>query len=121
MLNRLSVYRTHMAARGVLVVGATGTQGGAVVECLHGTASELDVVALTREPDGEAARELAERGVTVVQGDLWKPGTLVDAMAEVEAVFAMTDFWEGGFDGEVTQGVNLVNAARQGAHSGLGQ
>ncbi|WP_136716235.1 NmrA/HSCARG family protein [Halorientalis salina] len=99
-----------MTFRGVLVVGATGTQGGAVATRLldEGT---VDVYALTRDPDSGAARELEDRGAIVVQGDLWEPGTLLDAMDPVDAVFAMTDYWEAGLDAEVSQGVNLANAA----------
>ncbi|MFB6179404.1 MAG: NmrA/HSCARG family protein [Halorientalis sp.] len=67
--------------------------------------------ALTRDPSSADARELAERGATVVQGNLWEPQTLVSAMEPVDAVFAMTDYWEAGFDGEVTQGINAVNVA----------
>ncbi len=100
-----------MTIRGVLVVGATGTQGGAVADRLLADDRAIDVYALTRDPSSPAARKLAERGAIVVQGNLWEPQMLVDAIEPVDAVFAMTDFWEAGFDGEVTQGINLANVA----------
>jgi uncharacterized protein YbjT (DUF2867 family) len=47
-----------MSSQGVLVMGATGTQGGAVARQLLG--EEFDVHALTREPGSREARRLAE-------------------------------------------------------------
>jgi uncharacterized protein YbjT (DUF2867 family) len=102
---------SDMTGRGVLVVGATGTQGGAVADQLLVADAEYDVFALTRNPDAPAAQELASIGAMVVEGNLWEPETLRDPVAEVDTVFALTDYWEAGHDGEVTQGVNLVNVA----------
>lgn len=94
----------------VLVVGATGTQGGAVAdELLH--RSGFEVHALTRDPSQDAAADLEEKGATIVEGDLSDPGALEDAIASVDAVFGVTDFWEHGYDTEVEHGENLVQAA----------
>jgi len=98
-----------MSSQGVLVMGATGTQGGAVARQLLG--EEFDVHALTREPGSREARRLAESGATIVEGDLYRPQSLGEAMEPVDAVFAITDFWDEGYDGEVTQGINLANVA----------
>ena len=100
-----------MSTRGVLVVGATGTQGGAVARRLLDDDHDFEVYGLTRDPASRAARRLAERGVRIVRGTLWEPSTLVSAMEQVDAVYGMTDFWEAGYDGEITQGINLANAA----------
>ena len=51
----------------VLVTGATGFVGGHLVESLRTAGHE--VTALVRNPDRAAA--LAERGVPLVQGDLF--------------------------------------------------
>jgi len=55
----------------VTVVGATGNQGGSVVDHLlaDGTGDYI-VRAVTRNCDTEAARDLVARGVQVVQSDL---------------------------------------------------
>ena len=53
----------------VLVTGATGNQGGVVVDALLDSGA-WTVRALTRDPAGRAARALAERGVEVVAGDM---------------------------------------------------
>jgi uncharacterized protein YbjT (DUF2867 family) len=72
----------------VLVIGATGRQGGAVTRRL--AASGHHVRALTRTPGSPAARDLAALGADVVQGDLRDPGSLRRALAGAGAVFAMT-------------------------------
>jgi uncharacterized protein YbjT (DUF2867 family) len=93
----------------VLVIGATGTQGGAVAD--HLLANDHDVHALTRSPESDAARALADRGATVVEGDLSDRAALTTAMADVDGVFLVTNFWEHGYEAEVQQGENAVDAA----------
>ena len=60
----------------VLVTGATGNQGGAVVDYLLASNTEFDVRGLTRNASSEAAQALEDRGVTMVEGDLNEPETL---------------------------------------------
>ena len=72
-------------SRRVLVVGATGTQGGAAVDAL--LADGNAVRGLTRDAGSDAARRLAGRGVEVVGGDLSAPATLAPAFDGVDAVF----------------------------------
>lgn len=93
----------------ILVTGATGTQGGAVARELleRGYA----VRALTRNPEQPAARGLVALGADVRQGDYDDPPSLDAAMEGVHGVFAVTDFWEHGFEAEIRHGVNLVAAA----------
>jgi len=96
----------------VLVTGATGTQGGAVADhLLSGDHGEFEVHALTRHPDGTPARDLAERGAEVVQGDLSEKNTLRPIVEEADAVFGVTNFWEHGYDAEVEHGTNLAEVA----------
>ena len=57
----------------ILVVGATGAQGMAVVDALlapgsEGTPSPFAVRALTRDPTGDTAQVLAARGVELIKG-----------------------------------------------------
>jgi uncharacterized protein YbjT (DUF2867 family)/glyoxylase-like metal-dependent hydrolase (beta-lactamase superfamily II) len=94
----------------VAVVGATGTQGGAVAREL--LSRGIRVRALTRDPDGVRARALAEAGAEVVQASLDDVATLRAAFTGAHAVFAMTDFWEHGFEREIAHGRNIVAAAR---------
>lgn len=93
----------------ILVAGATGTQGGAVArELLH---RGYAVRGLTRNPASDRAQALEKAGAVMVKGDFGDPGSLAVAMKGVYGVFAMTDFWEHGFDAEVAHGRQLADSA----------
>lgn len=97
-----------MSVASVLVVGATGTQGGAVAD--HLLARDAEVHALTRNPDSEEAQRLDRRGATLVEENLAEPESFEDAVRDVEGVFCVTNFWKHGYD-EVEQGINLAELA----------
>lgn len=95
----------------LLVIGGTGRQGRAVVECL-GEQSGYELSVLTRSPAGETARELSRQGVTVIEGDLLDPESVARAMTGVDRAFFITDYPLGGDPFlEVRQGQNVVEAA----------
>jgi len=100
----------------ILVTGATGAQGGAVVR--HLMSRGWGVRALTRDPDKPAARKLAENGVRVVRGDQEDRRSLDEAVEGAYGVFSVQNFWDGfparvlGAEGEVRQGKNLADAAK---------
>lgn len=96
--------------RTILVVGATGNQGGSLARHLL-ERDDVHVLALTRDPSSEAAQRLAKGGAEVVQGDLDEPGTLQDPVAEADGAFLVTNFWKVGYDREVQQSRNLVEVA----------
>lgn len=83
----------------VLVTGATGKQGGAVVNSLLKT-GRFAVRALTRDPDSAKAKALRDLGVEVVKGDLNDKASLVEAMAKARSVFCVTDARGAGYDVE---------------------
>ncbi|HEY5188015.1 MAG TPA: NmrA/HSCARG family protein [Solirubrobacteraceae bacterium] len=93
----------------ILVTGATGRQGSAVIRHLLGRAT--GVRALTRAPDSAAARRLVAQGVEVMRGDLEDPGSLGRAVAGMHGVYSVQDFTVGA-EREVRQGINLADAAR---------
>jgi len=96
----------------VLVVGATGTQGGAVVNSLLESDHEYDVYGLTRDTGSSRATALADRGVEMVEGDLNDLASLRPHVERVDAAYGMTDFWSvGSFEGELEQGENIGAAA----------
>jgi uncharacterized protein YbjT (DUF2867 family) len=95
----------------VLVVGATGQQGGAVAR--HLLAAGWPVRALTRDPGKPAARALADQGAQVVAGDLGDADSLREALADTDAVFCVTQFFTAGYEGEVAQGRLMVDLAAQ--------
>jgi uncharacterized protein YbjT (DUF2867 family) len=95
----------------VLVTGATGRQGGAVVRHLLPKGWKLR--ALTRNPSSSAARDLTSQGVEVVQGDLEDPASLDRAAAGMYGIYSVQDFWAVGAKREVQQGKNLADAAKK--------
>ncbi|MFC4544376.1 NmrA/HSCARG family protein [Halosolutus amylolyticus] len=97
----------------VLVTGATGNQGGAVVDHLLAAETDFDVYGLTRDASSETARDLADRGVTMVEGDLNEKASLAPHVGEVDAVFAVTNFWTQGYDQQVQQGRNIAEVAAE--------
>src|ERR1700746_2328946 len=97
--------------RTILITGATGNQGGAVVQALQGTGFHLR--GLTRTPDGERAAALARHGVDVVKGDLDDEATLRRALAGAWGVFGVQNTLEAGVEGEEAQGKRLATLARE--------
>jgi len=95
----------------VLVTGATGRQGGAVIRHMRPKGWKLR--ALTRNTKGYAAQELARQGVELVRGDLENPASLEPALRGVYGVYSVQDFWSVGFRREVQQGKNLADAAKK--------
>jgi uncharacterized protein YbjT (DUF2867 family) len=77
----------------VLVIGATGQQGGAAARALleRGWA----VRALVRDEDKPAARLLREAGASLVTGDLDDPGSVQAAMGSVSGVFLVLTMMTG--------------------------
>lgn len=95
----------------VLVVGATGHQGGSVAQRLLQT-DGYNVAALTRSPTTETARRLSERGAKIIQGDLTNRNSLEQALADIDCAFLVTDYFSAG-DAETERqfGYNFVEAA----------
>lgn len=96
--------------RHVLVTGATGQQGGAVVNELLKRGHS--VRAITRNTESVSALALSGRGVEVVKAEFSDHRSLVQAMKGVDTIFAMTTPFEAGVDAETNQGLALVDAAK---------
>ena len=95
----------------VLVTGATGRQGGAVIRKLIPGGWKLR--ALTRNPASPAARDLERQGIEIVRGDLDDPASLERAVRGVHGVYSVQDFWTIGARREVQQGKCLADAAKK--------
>src|ERR1700687_4081695 len=95
----------------VLIAGATGRQGGALIRHLRPKGWKLR--ALTRKTDSYASQELARQGVELVQGDLEDPGSLERAARGVYGIYSVQDYWAVGARREVVQGKNLADAAKK--------
>ncbi|RAH79474.1 NAD(P)-binding protein [Aspergillus japonicus CBS 114.51] len=104
----------------ITIIGATGTQGGSVVNALLSTPSTYTTIrAITRHPTSAAAQTLAAKDVQLIPADLHDPTSLQTAFAGTHALFAVTNFFEAlpthGVDGamalETQLGTNIATAA----------
>jgi uncharacterized protein YbjT (DUF2867 family) len=100
---------SEVKTRPILVLGATGRQGGAVAR--HLAARGWSLRALVRDTNKPQSRELARRGIQLVAGDFDDPDSLRRAMNGVYGVFSVQQFWGVGPDAEVRQGTNVAEAA----------
>jgi uncharacterized protein YbjT (DUF2867 family) len=96
--------------RSVLVTGATGQQGGAVVRAL--IARGHRVKAISRRPESDGAKRLAAAGVEVVAGNLDDGASVAAAAEGVDAMFLMGNSYEAGTDAETRQGIAAADAAK---------
>ncbi|KAJ7263602.1 NAD(P)-binding protein [Mycena haematopus] len=102
----------------ITIFTATGSQGSAVLEAVLAD-GRYTPRAVSRSRDSDASKALIDRGVEVVVGNLWDTGSIRNAIRGSEAVFGNTNFWDPEVfpadpegKGEVTQGKNLVDAAK---------
>jgi uncharacterized protein YbjT (DUF2867 family) len=89
----------------ILITGATGNVGSAVLDNLGSTDANLR--ALTREESN--AKSLRDRGVEAVVGDFLEPETLGPALEGVSTVFLLTPIHPE----QVHQATNVIRAARE--------
>ncbi|MBC7805519.1 MAG: NmrA family NAD(P)-binding protein, partial [Akkermansiaceae bacterium] len=94
----------------ILVTGATGHQGGAVLRHLlqHGNAT---VRALVRDAGKPEAEALTEAGAEIVEGDFDDRGSIDRALQGVTGVFSVQGFADG-LDTEIRQGKSFADAAK---------
>ncbi|KAL2146140.1 hypothetical protein VTI28DRAFT_4980 [Corynascus sepedonium] len=122
----------------VVVVGATGNQGGSVARRFLRD-PQYAVRGLTRDPASVAAKELEALGVEVVRADLDDVDSLKAAFAGANVIFSVTNYWEPFFrpdsrarardlritcrryayDVEYRQGKNIADAAAAAAVDSL--
>jgi uncharacterized protein YbjT (DUF2867 family) len=91
----------------ILVMGASGRQGNAVVDEL--LSRGYAVRGMTRKPQSKKAQRLADKGVTVVKGDYADKDSVLAAMAGVQQAF----FYSGFSRDELAEGLNVIAAAKQ--------
>ena len=94
----------------ILVFGATGQQGGAVVKALSG--SGFVIRAVTRNLQSPKAKLLAQRGVELVQADLADADSIKQALQGVYGVYSVHNM-TGGLKAEEEQGKSLADLAKQ--------
>jgi len=79
----------------IAVVGATGSQGGGLVNAiLDDSNSDFAVRAITRNPDSDKAKALAAKGAEVVAGDLEDEDSIIAAFKGCHGAYLVTFFWD---------------------------
>lgn len=97
----------------IVVIGATGGQGGAVLDALLDAG--FAVRAVVRDAVSSKAAALADRGVELTVGDLVSGVGLTDAFTGAAGAFALTTPFESGVGAEVAQGTALIESATAAA------
>jgi len=78
-----------MSRKTLLVTGATGKQGGAVINALLNSpeAAGFNILAVTRDTASKSARALAQRSqyLKLVQGDLNEPSKIFENAKQISS------------------------------------
>ncbi|KAK4862988.1 hypothetical protein LT330_010093 [Penicillium expansum] len=100
-----------MSSPTVFVCGATGTQGGALID--HLLKADVKIHAVTRSPDSAAAQHLKSLGVIITEGDFDNDDSVRKPMANCTTLFlnlmpALTDL-----NASFEQACRLLKIARE--------
>jgi len=108
-------------SQGLLITGATGKQGGAVVDALLASPriSDYTILAVTRNPESAGAQKLATKSANIklVKGDLNSISDIFSTAKQINSnitgVFSVQTFMGDGqtIENEQVQGKGLVDEA----------
>jgi uncharacterized protein YbjT (DUF2867 family) len=93
----------------VVVIGATGKQGGAVARGLLERGHK--VRAITRDPNSSQAKSLSNAGAALVAESIEDTAAITKALDGATSLFAMTIPFAGA-DAEIRQGIAAADAAK---------
>lgn len=109
-------------SKSILITGATGKQGGAVIDALANN-SDFTLLAVTRNTSSASAQKLTSKAsnVKLVQGDLddvaglFKNARDVSPTGEIWGAYSVQISQGKGvtFEGEVKQGKSMVDEAKK--------
>jgi uncharacterized protein YbjT (DUF2867 family) len=99
----------------IAVAGATGAQGGALVQAIQADAGGgFRARALTRDVNSPKARALAALGAEVVSANVDDAASLEKALAGAYGAYCVTFFWDHSSpEREFAQARNMAEAARK--------
>ncbi|KAJ5388123.1 hypothetical protein N7509_010664 [Penicillium cosmopolitanum] len=100
-----------MASPIVFVCGATGTQGGALTT--HLLQQNIQVHAITRNIQSEAAQKISNRGVSLIEGDFDNEETLRKAMTNCTSIFLNLSPNHLNPSAELDQAKNIISIAKE--------
>jgi uncharacterized protein YbjT (DUF2867 family) len=101
----------------VVVSGATGVQGGSIINSLLAT-GHYKIRGLTRNPDSDKAKALSAKGVEVVKCDLSAKDDVKKALKDADIAWIVTNFWDPSIIGtdvgeEERQGKMIADVAKE--------
>ncbi|KAH9949545.1 NAD(P)-binding protein [Amylocystis lapponica] len=102
----------------ILVIGATGAQGLAVIDALlkpapDGSPSPYAIRAFTRSPESSRAVELASKGVEIAKGSFDDFPSVLAALQGVYGAWVNTDGFTVGEAKELQAGMRIFELAKQ--------
>jgi uncharacterized protein YbjT (DUF2867 family) len=102
----------------IAVVGATGAQGGGVVQAiLNDPESDFAVRAISRNPESDKSKELVALGAEVVAGDMNDVESMKNAFVGAYGAFCLTIYWESFSAEKETEQARIMATAAK--HAGL--
>lgn len=101
-------------AKIIAVIGATGSQGGGLLSAITNAPDSGFVArAITRNPDSDKAKALADLGAEVVKADADDEHSLREAFAGAHGAYCVTNYWEYfSPERERSQARNMARAAK---------
>lgn len=80
----------------IVIIGITGNQGGSVADAFLSNPN-YRIRGLTRNSSSPAAKDLAAKGIEIVQADMDVPQSLQKAFEGANLIFSVTNYWEPFF------------------------
>jgi uncharacterized protein YbjT (DUF2867 family) len=104
-----------MSKKIIVVFGATGAQGGGLVNAiLNDPDSEFAVRAVTRDASSDKAKALAARGAEIVEADIDDKASIKKSLEGAYGAFFVTFFWAHfSAEKELDQARNMAEAAKE--------
>ena len=98
----------------IAVIGSTGAQGGGLVRAIVSDPSgEFQARGITRNPDSDNSKALAELGAEMIRADLDDVESLTAGFSGCHGAYCVTNFWEHfSPEKEIEQVRNLAKAAK---------
>jgi uncharacterized protein YbjT (DUF2867 family) len=101
----------------LVVCGATGKQGGSLVEAMKDLGG-WELCAFSRDINSDGAKNLKSRGIEVARADLEDLDSLIQVFKGADCVFGVTQPWNKAYtkcdtQSELKQGKNIVDACKK--------
>lgn len=104
-----------MTKKIITIFGATGAQGGGLAHAiLSDKNSEFAVRAVTRDPNSDKAKKLAEMGAEVVAADIDDKQSMAKALEGAYGAYFVTFFWAHySAEKELAEAKSMAEAAKE--------